>query len=372
MAGSPCRPGSSKTVTELGASPGCSIIKPEQLLGPAKRAFARTGHGTCVVGIYVSKAHLDVHVRPTDEAFRVSHDDAGLVTLIKRLRPVAPTVVVLEATGGYEVPVAAALAGAALPVAVVNPRQIRDFARATGRLAKIDKLRASLRASRKPSAPPPARSLMSKPRPWANSSPAVASSSTCSGPRTIGAACCVTAACASSPTPPSPGSRRPSAASISTSHPHSLHAPVAGGREPAAFRARHRPHHTLVADLPELGHMDRQRIAALAGLAPLARDSGAFRGRRMISGGRPHIRRVLSMATLTAIKHNPSIRAFHHRLVAAGRPGKVALTAAMRKLLTILNAILRDGRPWQTDSTRKTVAQFSSPRYRARGPNCDE
>ena len=104
---------------------------------------------------------------------------------------------------------------------------------------------------------------------------------------------------------------------------------------------------TLIADLPELGHLDRRRIAALAGLAPFARDSGAFRGRRMIAGGRAHIRRVLYMATLTAIKHNPAIRVFYLRLVAAGRPGKLALTAAMRKLLTVLNAMLRDRRPWQ-------------------------
>jgi len=103
---------------------------------------------------------------------------------------------------------------------------------------------------------------------------------------------------------------------------------------------------TLIADLPELGRLDRRRIAALVGLAPFARDSGAFRGRRMIAGGRAHIRRVLYMATLTAAKHNPAIRAFYQRLVAAGRPGKVALTAAMRKLLTILNAILRDRRAW--------------------------
>ena len=103
----------------------------------------------------------------------------------------------------------------------------------------------------------------------------------------------------------------------------------------------------LIADLPELGHLDRRRIAALAGLAPVARDSGAFRGRRMIVGGRAHVRRSLYMATVAAIKHNPVIRAFFHRLVAAGRPGKVAVIAAMRKLLTILNAMLRDRRPWQ-------------------------
>jgi transposase len=103
---------------------------------------------------------------------------------------------------------------------------------------------------------------------------------------------------------------------------------------------------TLIASLPELGRLDRRRIAALVGLAPFARDSGAFRGRRMITGGRAPIRKVLFMATLTAIQHNPAIAAFYRRLVATGRPGKVALTAAMRKLLTILNAILRDRRPW--------------------------
>jgi len=103
---------------------------------------------------------------------------------------------------------------------------------------------------------------------------------------------------------------------------------------------------TLIADLPELGRLDRRKIAALVGLAPFAHDSGAFRGRRMIAGGRAHIRRALYMATLAATKHNPPLRAFYQRLVAAGRPGKVALTAAMRKLLTILNAILRDRRAW--------------------------
>lgn len=103
----------------------------------------------------------------------------------------------------------------------------------------------------------------------------------------------------------------------------------------------------LIADLPELGHLDRRRIAALAGLAPVARDSGAFRGRRMIVGGRAHVRRILYMATVAAIKYNPMIRAFFYRLVPAGRPGKVAVIAAMRKLLTILNAMLRDRRPWQ-------------------------
>ena len=116
---------------------------------------------------------------------------------------------------------------------------------------------------------------------------------------------------------------------------------------PGGWLAWRRTSCTLIADLPELGRLDRRRIAALAGLAPLARNSGAFRGRRMIVGGRARIRRILYMATVAAIKFNPVIRTFFQRLVAAGRPGKVAITAAMRKLLTILNAMLRDRRPWQ-------------------------
>ena len=143
VGGSPSSSGSRKTVLEVGAPTHCSIIEPEQSLGPTEPACARTGHGTSLdVGIDVSKAHLDVHVLPSGESFRVGHDDAGFVTLIARVRPFAPTIVVLEATGGYEVTVAAELAGARLAVAVINPRQIRDFARATGQLAETDTLDA--------------------------------------------------------------------------------------------------------------------------------------------------------------------------------------------------------------------------------------
>jgi len=303
------------------------------------------------VGIDVSKNHLDVHVRPTGDSFRVPYDDAGLVTLVEHVRPLAPAVLVLEATGGYEVPVAATLASAALPVAVVNPRQIRDFARATGQLAKTDTLDARIIALFAEAVRPAAR-------------PVPDEQAAALGERIA--------------------RRRQLVDMLGAEHnrrrllrdrrlQRHLDAHIAWLEE--ALRRldqdlttliRSTPVWretddllrsvpgvgpvtacTLIADLPELGRLDRRRIAALAGLAPIARDSGAFRGRRMIMGGRPHIRRVLYMATLTAIKHNPAIRAFHQRLVAAGRPGKVALTAAMRKLLTILNAMLRDRRPWQ-------------------------
>lgn len=302
------------------------------------------------VGIDVSKDHLDVHVRPTGDSFRVRYDDAGLVTLVEHLRPLAPVVLVLEATGGYEVTVAATLASAALPVAVVNPRQVRDFARATGQLAKTDTLDARVLALFAEAVRPAARpvpdaqaaalgELIARRRQLVDMLGAEHNRRRLLRDRRLQRHLeahiawleealrrldhDLTTLIRSTPVWRETDDLLRSVPGIG---------PVTAG--------------TLIADLPELGRLDRRRIAALAGLAPIARDSGAFRGRRMIMGGRAHIRRVLYMATLTAITHNPVIRAFHQRLVAAGRPGKVALTAAMRKLLTILNAMLRDRRPW--------------------------
>ncbi|HET8835466.1 MAG TPA: IS110 family transposase [Gemmatimonadales bacterium] len=302
------------------------------------------------VGIDISKDHLDVHVRPTGDSFRVRYDDAGLVTLVAHLRPLAPVVLVLEATGGHEVTVAATLASAALPVAVVNPRQVRDFARATGQLAKTDTLDARVLALFAEAVRPAARpvpdaqaaalgELIARRRQLVDMLGAEHNRRRLLRDRRLQRHLeahiawleealrrldhDLTTLIRSTPVWRETDDLLRSVPGIG---------PVTAG--------------TLIADLPELGRLDRRRIAALAGLAPIARDSGAFRGRRMIMGGRAHIRRVLYMATLTAITHNPVIRAFHQRLVAAGRPGKVALTAAMRKLLTILNAMLRDRRPW--------------------------
>ena len=302
------------------------------------------------VGIDISKDHLDVHVRPTGDSFRVRYDDAGLVTLVAHLRPLAPVVLVLEATGGYEVTVAATLASAALPVAVVNPRQVRDFARATGQLAKTDTLDARVLALFAEAVRPAARpvpdaraaalgELIARRRQLVDMLGAEHNRRRLLRDRRLQRHLeahiawleealrrldhDLTTLIRSTPVWRETDDLLRSVPGIG---------PVTAG--------------TLIADLPERGRLDRRRIAALAGLAPIARDSGAFRGRRMIMGGRAHIRRVLYMATLTAITHNPVIRAFHQRLVAAGRPGKVALTAAMRKLLTILNAMLRDRRPW--------------------------
>jgi transposase len=304
-----------------------------------------------VIGIDVSQAHLDVHVRPTAEAFRVSYDDAGLATLLTRLQALRPTLIVFEATGGYEVPLAATLASAALPLAIVNPRQIRHYGRAIGQLAKTDRLDAHLIARFAEDVRPAARpvpdeqarglgELLARRRQLVEMLVAEQNRRRLVRDRRL---------------------QRHVDAHIAWLQEalrrldHDLTTLV---RSTPAWREaddllRSVPGigpitaSTLIGDLPELGRLDRRRIAALVGLAPFARDSGAFRGIRMISGGRPHIRHVLYMATLSAIKCNPAIRAFHHRLVAAGRPGKVAVTAAMRKLLTILNAMLRDRRPWQ-------------------------
>jgi transposase len=306
---------------------------------------------TTFVGIDVAKDQLDVHIRPTAEAFRVSHDDAGLATLLERLHAVMPSIVVLEASGGYEVALTAALASAGLPVAVVNPRQIRDYARALGQLAKTDRLDAQVIARF-------AEAVRPEPRPVPDAQ-ARALGELIARRRQL-----VDMLAAEQNRRRLLRDRR--VLRHLDAHITWLEEALRRFDHDLATLVRSTPAWreaddllrsargigpvtacTLIADLPELGRLDRRRIAALVGVAPIARDSGVFRGRRMIAGGRPHIRRVLYMATLTAIRYNPVIRAFHHRLVAAGRPNKVAITAAMRKLLIILNAMLRDRRPWQ-------------------------
>jgi transposase len=304
------------------------------------------------VGLDVAKDRLDLHLRPTDETFSCASDETGLAALVQRLQAMSPTLVVLEATGGYEIAVAAAVASAGIPVAVVNPRQIRDFARATGQLAKTDALDARAIALFAEAVQPPARPLASE--------QAQRLSALVARRRQLiemlGAET----------------NRRQQARDRQLQRQLDAHlkwlreavsrleadlndtirsSPVWRERENLLISVPGIGSTTasaLIADLPELGLLDRRRIAALAGLAPMNRDSGMLRGRRMIRGGRPAVRRALYMATVSAIRFNPAIRVFYRRLTAAGRPPKVALTAAMRKLLTILNAVLRDHRPWQT------------------------
>jgi transposase len=303
------------------------------------------------VGIDVAKDRLDVHLRPADETFALGRDSAGLDALVERLVARAPALVVLEATGGFEITVAGTLAAAGLPLVVVNPRQIRDFARATGRLAKTDRLDAAAIARF-------AEAVRPAPRPVPDAAAQALGELVARRRQLVEM---IT----------SEGQRRrqartPRLARRLAAHLSWLQQELAAletdlddaVRATPAWRAAEdllasvpgigkTSARTLIAELPELGRLDRRKIAALVGVAPINRDSGTFRGRRMILGGRARVRTALYMPTLTAIRHNPDLHAFYQRLVGRGRPAKVAITACMRKLLTILNAILRDRTPWQ-------------------------
>lgn len=303
------------------------------------------------VGLDIAKDTVDVHVRPSGEVFAVSTEEAGLRDLVQRLRPVSPALIVLEATGGYEVPVVAALASVGLPVVVVNPRQIRDFARATGQLAKTDALDAAVIARFAEAVQPPIRPL-----------PTAAAQAL--GELVARRRQLVEMLGAERNRHGQAQDRR--LQQRIGAHVQWLTKALADVdrdlgdliRSSPVWRARDQlltsvpgvgdvTSHTLIADVPELGALTRRQIAALLGLAPINRDSGTLRGRRMIGGGRGAVRRVLYMAALVAVRHNPVLAAFYTRLTQAGRPRKVALIAAARKLLTILNAMVRDQRTWQ-------------------------
>jgi transposase len=292
-----------------------------------------------------------VHLRPSGASFAVAYDETGIADLVARLTALRPELVVLEATGGYEVAVAAALAHAAVPVAVVNPRQIRDFARATGQLAKTDALDAQVMARFAETVQPVARALpneqaqrlgelVARRRQLVDMLAAELNRRRQARDRRLEQRIAAHVTWLSRAIAELDDEiQRLIRASPIWREAENLLTSVPGIGDVTA--------HALIADLPELGRLDRRKIAALVGIAPLNRDSGAWRGRRTIGGGRAMVRRALYMATVVAIRYNPAIAAFYRRLTAAGRPKKVALIAAMRKLVTVLNAILRDQRPWQ-------------------------
>lgn len=304
------------------------------------------------VGVDVSKDRLDVHVRPSGHAFAVGRDGDGLERLAAELTQLEPALVVLEATGGFEVTVAAALAAAGLPLAVVNPRQIRDFARATGRLAKTDALDAEaialfaerIRPEPRPVAAPDAlalaelvarrRQLVEMVGMERNRLRLVQAKRV---QKSLAATLRVLEAELARLDRDIDGTVRGSSVWRET---EDLLTSVPGIGDITA--------RTLIAELPELGRLDRRRIAALVGVAPVNRDSGQWRGHRAIAGGRVGVRNTLFMAALSAIRWNPVIRAHYARLTAAGRPKKIAIIACIRHLLTILNAILRTGTPWKS------------------------
>lgn len=308
-------------------------------------------HSPCFVGIDVSKDRLDVHVRPAGDAFGLPRNAVGLEQLVERLAAQSPALIVLEATGGFEVTVAAALAAAGLPLAVVNPRQIREFARSTGRLAKTDRLDAEAIALF-------AERIRPEPRPIADAE-AQALGELVARRRQI-------VEMIGMESNRQHQARDPRLKARIQTHLAWLQQALADIDQEIDGHVRRSPvwreteelltsvpgigkvtARTLLADLPELGQLGRRKLAALVGVAPINRDSGLWRGHRAIAGGRFAVRNVLYMATLTAIRWNPVIRAHYAQLRDRGRPAKVAIVACMRRLLTILNAMLRERTPWQ-------------------------
>ena len=315
------------------------------------------------VGIDVAKAELVVSVLPSAQRFAVTNDEVGVRTLVERLRPVAPQLVVLEATGGYELLAVAALAAAALPVVVVNPRQVRDFAKATGQLAKTDRIDADILARFADVVRPEVRiipdaaaheldALLTRRRQLLEMLQAERNR--------VGQVF---------------GTGKKQVRKSLKSHITFLERELRTTDTELGEMVRQSPvwrerdellrsvpgvglvlSRTLLADLPELGRLSRRAVAKLVGVAPLSRDAGTMRGRRFVQGGRAAVRGVLYMAALVATRHHVIIREFYLRLLAAGKPKKLALVACMRKLLTILNTMVRTNTTWRVNTAAEVLA----------------
>lgn len=301
------------------------------------------------VGIDVSKTRLDIAIRPTGQSESVANEKAGVKALVKRLGTLQPAWIVLEATGGLERPLMHALVGAELPVAVVNPRQVRDFAKATGQLAKTDSIDAGVLARF-------AEAVRPALRPLPDAVTLELRALTARRRQIIEMI----------------GAEKNRLAMASKAvrkrieaHIHWLEQELDRADQDLDRSIQQSPiwkqnedllrsvpsvgpviSRTLLAELPELGALNRKQISALVGLAPFNRDSGSLKGRRSIWGGRASVRSALYMAALVATKHNPVIRQFYNRLRGAGKKPKVALVACMRKLLTILNAMIKHKTRW--------------------------
>ena len=303
-----------------------------------------------IIGIDVSKALLDVAILPEDQTWSVENDEQGIGTLVKDLKRLRPRLVILEATGGLEMAAVSALAAAGLPVVVVNPRHVRDFAKSKGILAKTDRIDAQVLTLFAEAVKPEVRplkdeqlqqldALVSRRRQLVDMLTAEKNRLTQarkSVRKNIKAHIAWLEQCLSKIDnelnkliKDTPVWREKDAVLQS--------APGVGPVLSAS----------MIARLPELGTLNRKKIAALVGVAPFNRDSGKWRGKRAIWGGRADVRAVLYMATLASIRWNPTISVFYSRLVGAGKEHKVAITACMRKLLTILNAMAKNGTPWE-------------------------
>lgn len=303
------------------------------------------------VGIDVSKDRLDVAVRPNGESFAVSRTGAGIDELIERLKPLAIRLVAIEATGGFETVVAAGLAGASLPVVVVNPAQVRAFAQALGKRAKTDPIDAAVIAHFAEATKPQLRpfpdattqllaELVARRRQIVEMIAAESQRARhITAPRLKKGIARLRKALEKELAELDDDISDHVRGSPAWAEKEDLLASVPGVGPTIA--------RTLIAELPELGSLDRRQIAALVGLAPWTRQSGQWRGKSFIGGGRSSVRRVLFMGALVAARFNPELKKFRDRLVANGKPKLVAIIAVARKLLTILNAILRDRAPWQ-------------------------
>jgi transposase len=302
------------------------------------------------VGVDVSKAALDVAIRPGGITFRVANDPSGIAELVERLRPLSPALVVLEATGGYEVPALAALQAAGIPAAAINPRQARDFAKATGRLAKTDRIDSVALAHF-------AQAVRPEPRPTASDEQRSLEALLSRRGRLVEMRVME--------------SNRLSACTDAIvratieRHIAWIEAEVAEADRLLSEAVQANPtwrgrdellrsipgigpviSRTLLASLPELGAADGGRLAALAGLAPFAHDSGTLKGARHIRGGRADVRRGFYLAALSVARRDGPLKAFADRLRSRGKKPKVILIAVARKLLTIANAVIRSGLPW--------------------------
>lgn len=305
----------------------------------------------CFVGIDVLKDWLDVHVVPSGESFRVDNDGSGIERLKSRVGALLPERVAFEATGGLETPAVAELSAAGMKVVVLNPAQVRSFAGALGKRAKTDGIDAAVIAAFAAAMRPELRTLPDADTRLLADLVARRRQITAMIVAEENRARTATAKAAQKSIKRLLAALRRELESINEDlDGHIRKSPIwlvrqdiltsMPGVGPTVAR-------TLLAELPELGSLDRRQIAALAGLAPFVRQSGKWRGKSFIGGGRSAVRSSLFMAGLVAARHNPVLKAFRDRLVAAGKPKIVALVATMRKLLTILNAMIRDQKPWQ-------------------------
>lgn len=302
------------------------------------------------VGIDVSQAQLDVAVRPGGEAWQVTNDTLGVKDLVARLQELQPALVLLEATGGMEYLVVSELALAGLPLVVANPRQVRRFAQATGRLAKTDKLDAQVLAQF-------AEAVRPAPRPLPDTATQELGALVTRRRQLVDMQTAerLRLRTALPKVRPQIQEHLAALARYIADLDQELRDKIEGS---LVWRAKDNLLRsakgvgpvlsaTLVAELPELGTLNVKQIAALVGLAPFNRDSGTWRGTRACWGGRANVRAVLYMATRSAVRSNPAIRSFYARLVQAGKVDKVAITACMHKLLLVLNAMVKNRAPWQ-------------------------